>query len=409
MKLPINTLRNKGWFQGDMTIWMVLILLCSVSIIEVYSASSSMSYKSGVFWGPVLEHTMYVLFGIGTAFVFHLMNCKIFKPMSFIFIIISVGLLFYAMFFGQKINDGSRWISIAGRTIQPSEIAKLSTIVFIALLMTIRNKETGEAARGGVKLSLIVIFGMCLFIATENFSTAAMLFLVCFAMLWIAKTPSKVLLWILGVLGGLALTIFVTVKSMSPQTARNIGENISVLHRLPTWVSRLQKDHSLPENPDDYDVSNNQQVAHAQIAIATCGVIGKGPGKSVERDYLPQAFSDFIFAIIIEEGGIESAIFVLFLYLFLFYRSLRIASNCATRFPAYLVMGLSLMLVVQALINMAVAVGLAPVTGQPLPLISRGGTSTIISCIYIGMILSVSRTASKIKNEKELATVPVAE
>jgi cell division protein FtsW len=156
----------------------------------------------------------------------------------------------------------------------------------------------------------------------------------------------------------------------------------------------------LPENPQEYNTSNNVQVTHAQIAIATCGIVGRGPGNSIERDFLPQAFSDFIYAIIIEEGGIFSGGLVMFLYLLLLYRALRIAQRCKSLFPAYLIMGLSLMLVIQAMVNMAVAVGVFPVTGQPLPLISRGGTSTFVNCAYLGIMLSVSRSARQVEEDK---------
>ena len=156
------------------------------------------------------------------------------------------------------------------------------------------------------------------------------------------------------------------------------------LHRLPTWASRVRGHGNIPEDAADYDLTKNPQVTHAKIAIATCNVIGRGPGNSVERDFLPQSFSDFIYAIVIEELGLGGGAFVMFLYIVLLFRSARIASRCERNFPAFLVMGLSLMLVTQAMINMAVAVGVFPVTGQPLPLISKGGTSTLINCVYMG-------------------------
>ena len=174
-----------------------------------------------------------------------------------------------------------------------------------------------------------------------------------------------------------------------------------VFHRFATWRNRIMKHIGGEEvAPEDYDLDKDMQVAHANIAIVSSNIIGKGPGNSVERDYLPQAFSDFIYAIIIEEMGIIGAAVVVFLYIVLLYRAARIASRCENNFPAFLIMGLSLLLVIQAVFNMMVAVGLAPVTGQPLPLISKGGTSTIINCAYIGAILSVSRSAKmKIKEE----------
>ena len=174
----------------------------------------------------------------------------------------------------------------------------------------------------------------------------------------------------------------------------------SIFHRVPTWVGRLKGGYVPPADPKEYDITQNIQVTHAQIAIATCGITGRGPGNSIERDFLPQAYSDFIYAIIIEEGGIFCGGLVMFLYLLLLYRAFRIAQRCKSLFPAYLIMGLALMLVTHAMINMAVAVGLFPVTGQPLPLISRGGTSTFVNCAYLGIMLSVSRSARQIEEPK---------
>ena len=182
-----------------------------------------------------------------------------------------------------------------------------------------------------------------------------------------------------------------------------------MLHRFDTWKSRIDKFLDSKEvPPEDVDLDKDGQVAHANIAIATSNVIGKGPGNSVERDFLSQAFSDFIYAIIIEETGIVGATFVAMLYIILLFRTSRIASRCENNFPAFLAMGLALLLVTQALFNMCVAVGLAPVTGQPLPLVSKGGTSSVINCVYIGAILSVSRSAKRAATIRNESPKPVA-
>jgi len=180
------------------------------------------------------------------------------------------------------------------------------------------------------------------------------------------------------------------VTKEEPSTAGKL------FHRADTWKARIDKFlDSKPVAPEDVDLNKDAQVAHANIAIASSNIAGKGPGNSVERDFLSQAYSDFIYSIIIEEMGIEGAIAVAMLYIFLLFRVGRIANRCENNFPAFLAMGLAILLVIQALFNMMVAVGLAPVTGQPLPLISRGGTSTVINCVYLGIILSISRTAKK--------------
>lgn len=405
MEFPTTMIKSKGKLQGDMAVWMILFVLCAISLIEVYSASSNMSYKSGQYWRPVVEHGFYIFLGLVVTFGAHLVPCKIYKLVSVFLAIVSIGMLIYTLASGAQVNDAGRWMTIAGRTIQPSEFAKISTVGTVALFMATMRDSAGFISSNGIKWIGVLTAIMCGLIASENFSTAGLLFLIVILMLWIGRARTKVLLVIMVPLMTIAAVGYTGAKSMSKETANSIAESVPALHRLPTWVGRLQKGGSLPENPKDYDVASNQQVAHAQIAIATSNVVGRGPGKSIERDYLPQAFSDFIFAIIIEEGGIESATFVLLLYLFLLYRAFKIAGKCATRFPAYLVMGLSLMLVVQAMINMGVAVGLLPVTGQPLPLVSKGGTSTIITCFYIGMILSVSRSARQIE-EVQAALIP---
>jgi len=213
-------------------------------------------------------------------------------------------------------------------------------------------------------------------------------------MMFIGRIPLIQLGKLLGVLAILAICTISLVMITPKETLTKIPK----LHRLTTWKSRLSQfsgDHTKRLSPKDFDIDKNAQIAHAHIAIATSNIIGKFPGNSVERDFLSQAFSDFIYAIIIEEMGLIGGAFVILLYLILLFRASRIANRCERNFPAFLVLGLSLLLVTQAVVNMCVAVGILPVTGQPLPLISKGGTSTLINCAYIGMILSVSRFAKK--------------
>ncbi len=406
MGFNIQTYKTKGLLQGDITIWTALIALCVISVIEVYSASSGMSYKSGKYWQPMTEHGTFVLFGLFLTWIMHQIPCKLFKLFSLILIIVSFGMLIWALIAGAKTNDAGRWISIMGKTFQPSEFAKLAVIGFIAYIMSICRDEKNKISSLGLKMIAFVTMPFIVLIGMENFSTAGLLSLVIFVMLIIGEAPRKFMLTLVLGLFILIGSLGTIMYTMSQETATELGESISALHRLPTWVHRLHEDHSRPEDPNDYNVNDHQQVAHAKIAVATCNFVGKGPGKSVERDYLPQAFSDFIYAIIIEEGGIIFAVIVMSLYILLLYRGWKIASKCAKPFPAYLVMGLSFMLVLQAVVNMGVAVGLLPVTGQPLPLVSKGGTSYIITCMYVGMILSVSRSARKI--DEPVAQLAVA-
>jgi cell division protein FtsW len=239
-----------------------------------------------------------------------------------------------------------------------------------------------------------------------------LLFGVIFIMMFIGRVPMAQMGKLTGgivLIVGIFLTLVLTLGSMddqddnqqavtteaaaNAQADKDEGMVAKVFHRFGTWRNRLLNHSSRPEDPKEYSVRDNFQVAHSHFAIATSGIIGKGPGNSEEREYLPQAFSDFIFSIIIEEMGLIGAIAVVFLYIILLFRAARIAGRCENNFPAFLVMGLAVLLVAQAAINMMVAVGIGPVTGQPLPLVSKGGTSTLVSCAYIGAILSVSRSA----------------
>jgi len=395
MKLPSININSNRIMQGDATVWVILIILCMISLVEVYSASSVKSYGSGEFYRPVIEQGTYLLGGILVAWTLSKFPCMTFKILCAVGLLISIGALIFVLGAG-RINGAARWIRIAGITIQPSEFAKLTLVGFVSFaLATWRDKETGGASKYAFKWVAAATGLVCLLIVTENFSTAGIIFLVILLMCWYAQAPKK---WLITLCSTLVLFagLGLAVVKLVPRSAVEELSTKPGMHRTLTWYNRINSNHELPADPADYEITDrNIQVTHAQIAVASCNIIGKGPGQSVERDFLPQAFSDFIYAIIIEEGGIIAGFVVLSLYLLLLYRAMRIASRCKNRFPAYLVMGLALMLVTQALVNMAVAVGAMPVTGQPLPLVSKGGTSTFITCAYIGMILSVSHTAKQ--------------
>ncbi len=392
MVTPAKVLKKWSLFEGDKVIWMILFFLGMISIMEVYSASSNMSYKTGYYWKPILQHTSYFVIGVLATILVHKIPCRYFKLVPLVGIPLSLFLLIIAMF-TTKVNNASRWLEVGGIGFQPSEIAKGVLIAATAIILSSMRDEAG-AQRRAFKWIMFLSALICLLIVPENFSTAAMTFLVILIMMFIGGIPWKQLGALLGVIVISGAGLFSFLR-FAPESTIDTMSEWPGLHRLPTWVGRLQGQGEVPEDAADYDLSRNPQVAHAKIAIATCNVIGRGPGNSVERDFLPQSFSDFIYAIVIEELGLAGGAFVLFLYIVLLFRSARIAGRCERNFPAFLVMGLSLMLVTQALINMAVAVGVLPVTGQPLPLISKGGTSTMINCVYLGVILSVSRSAKK--------------
>ena len=397
-------------FKGDKVIWMVFFFLCMISIVEVFSASSNLTYKSQNYMGPIVFHTITIMIGAVVAVVTLNIPCRYFKLMTPFLLITTVVLLLWVLAAGERTGDASRWINIFGLTFQPSEIAKGTIVLATAQILSAMQRENG-ADKKAFKYILCIVVPIAFLIMVENLSTAALLCTVVYLMMIIGRVPFLQLAKLAGVVVGLALVGLLLImavgndnnvsvdKAQTEQVVTAPKEKTKIeklLHRADTWKSRIKKFSNKEEiTPDKYDLDKDAQVAHANIAIVSSNIIGKGPGQSVERDFLSQAFSDFIFAIVIEELGIIGATGVVFLYIVLLYRTARIASRCENNFPAFLAMGLALLLVIQASFNMLVAVGIAPVTGQPLPLISKGGTSTIINCAYIGVILSVSRSAKK--------------
>lgn len=398
-------------FKGDKVIWIVFFMLCMISLVEVFSASSNLTYKSNNFIMPIMKHAIMLAVGGFIAVVITNIPCRYFKLATPFLILISVATLLWVLFAGESINGANRVIEIAGQTFQPSEIAKGTIILSEAQILSAMQTERG-ADRKAFKHILVIALPMIFLIGLENLSTALLLFASMFLLMFIGRVPWIQLGKLAGICVGLALMGILLIEIVGDDTKvedskltkvekvekpkKERGAIEKMFHRADTWKARINKFTDNTEvDPQDYDLDKDAQVAHANIAIVSSNVIGKGPGNSVERDFLAQAFSDFIYAIIIEEMGLFGATLVVFLYIVLLFRTARIANRCDNNFPAFLCMGLALMLVIQASANMLVAVGIVPVTGQPLPLISKGGTSTIINCAYIGAILSVSRTAKK--------------
>lgn len=408
-------------FKGDKVIWMVFFFLCIISVIEVYSASSQLTYKDGSYLAPVLKHIGILLMGIFCMVITLNIKCKYFKIVTPFLLIVSFIMLLWALIGGDKTNEAARWVGFGFLKFQPSEIAKGTLVLATAQILSALQTEKG-ADRHAFGYILFVCAWIIPLILVENFSTAALLCVVIFMMMVLGRVPLQQLGKLLGVVV-LFVAVFIGVimffgKTEQPanpdqtlvqqveqlnddgtvqvQTEQEESAFKKIFHRFDTWKARIEKFFDRTEvSPAEFDLDKDGQVGHANIAIATSNIVGKGPGNSVERDFLSQAFSDFIYAIIIEETGIVGAVFVAMLYIILLFRTGRIANRCENNFPAFLAMGIALLLVTQALFNMCVAVGLAPVTGQPLPLISKGGTSTMINCMYIGVILSISRSAKK--------------
>jgi len=383
----------KDLFKGDKVIWIIFLFLCLISIVEVFSAASTLTYKSGDHWGPITQHSVILMVGAFIVVLVHNIPCKYFSVLPFFLLPISCILLLIVMVMGNYVNGAARWMNFFGVQFQPSELAKMAVIIVTAFILSKFQEENGAHPKA-FKYIMWILGIVFILIAPENGSTAALLAGVVFLMMLIGRVPWKQIGKLVGIVG-LGLALLVSVIVIIPPS---VYENIPGTHRFSTWQSRIkgfaEDKGAIPAAK--FDIDKDAQIAHANIAIATSNIIGKMPGNSVQRDFLSQAFSDFIFAIVIEELGLLGGAFIVMLYLWLLIRAGRIAKRCDKHFPAFLIMGIALLLVSQAMLNMMVAVGLFPVTGQPLPLISKGGTSTLINCAYIGMILSVSRyVASK--------------
>jgi cell division protein FtsW len=399
----------KKYLRGDATLWIVFIMLCIVSIIEMYSASSTLAYKAANHTAPMLRHVGFLAGGALIAVLVHLIPFRYIRLISYLVLVLSVFMLILVLFKGKSENDASRWLVIGGFNFQPSELAKLSVIIVAAdFISRIKNPKTDEKK---YFWSTVIMLGIiCPLILLENFSTAVILFGVVFIMMFIGRVSIKRL----GILAGaILMTIILGFGAIKAIPQEKMPK---AFDRAYTWTARIDR---FTENSDDeeskYEITDeNRQVQHGRIAIARGGIFGVFPGNSIERDYLPQAYSDFIYAIIVEEMGLVGGIFVILLYLILLFRAGRIATESPTVFPAVLVIGLSLMIVIQSFVSMSVATSLGPVTGQPLPLISRGGTSILITCIYFGIIFGITRQlkeggqpVDETMDEKEEDKIPV--
>ncbi|MCC8143369.1 MAG: FtsW/RodA/SpoVE family cell cycle protein [Tannerellaceae bacterium] len=394
-------------FKGDRVIWLIFMFLCVISVVEVFSATSTLAYKNANHWGPIARHASMLSGGFVMALILSHIPSKYFRGLV-VLLPVSIFMLAITPFFGVKTNDASRWLQFFGIQFQPSELAKLSLVIFIAFVLSKRSKFTENQMFNYISAGALLT---CLLIFPQNFSTAFMLFGVSFLMMFIGQLPMLKL----GKLAGVLLLCMALLGTLLVVTPAGVLKSIP---RAATWKERINEfTHKEKHTDGDYVITDdNYQVAHAKIAIARGGIFGQLPGHGQQRDFLPQAYSDFIYAIIFEELGFVGAMFILALYLMLLVRVGMIARKCGDKlFPKFLVLGCGLLIVIQAMFNMAVAVGLFPVTGQPLPLVSRGGTSTVITCLYFGIILSVSRFGAGMGDEKdelpeeEMALQPVSE
>lgn len=375
----------KNLFKGDKVVWIIYLLLCLISIIEVFSASSTLTYKSGEHWGPITTHMLLLMTGTVVVIIAHNIPTRWFKAFNAL-LPLSWAMLIAVFIIGALTNGAKRWIDLGFFRFQPSEVAKMATIITVAYILSRLQEENGANKRA-FKYILWVTGITCALIFTENLSTALLLATTVLLLMFIGRVPFKQLGSLVGIAVGFVLICVTIIEKVPAQTWDDIG-----LHRMTTWQSRLENHFSGEEIPAaKFDIDKDAQIAHANIAIASSHVLGKGPGNSVQRDFLSQAFSDFIYAIIIEELGLVGGACVALLYILLLTRIAKIVRKCDNTYFSLMIIGFGTLIVLQAMFNMLVAVGIIPVTGQPLPMISKGGTSTLINSAYIGLILAVSR------------------
>lgn len=370
-------------------IWIIAMLLAAISLLSVYSSISSLAYKhyDGNTFYYLFKHGLMLGVGMLIIYYVHRVRFKYFSRLSQLAVWISLILLALTLIFGANINEASRWLTIPiiNQNIQPSDLAKIALITFVARGLAQRQEFIGRFKEGVLPI-LIPIALICGLILPANFSTAAILFGVCLILMFVGRVAIKHIALVVGAgVAGFALMLLLS------------GVFPDLLPRAETWKNRIVNF----QNPDD---EANYQIDHAMMAIQAGGILPKGPGHGDSRNYLPHPYSDMIYAFIIEEyGSILGGVGLLLLYLILLYRAIRIAGKCDRLFGSLMVIGLTFSIVFQALINMSVAVKLIPVTGQPMPLVSMGGTSTWLTCLALGMILSVSRAVDE-QDEPEKKT-----
>jgi cell division protein FtsW len=391
--------------KGDKVIWTIVILLAVVSLLAVYSSTGLLAYKmyKGNTEVYLFKQFAFILMGVLVIYFAHQVNYTIYSNVATILFLVSIPLLLYTLFFGVSLNEGSRWIRlpIINLTFQTSDLAKLALFMYLSRLLS-RKQDTIKDFRTGFLPVITPVAVVCLLIAPANLSTALLIGATSLMLLFIGRVSAKHLLLTLGV-ALIPVIILISAAMIRHRidngvTQKPVKENRSRLFvRVDTWINRVE---TFMYGGKEDNNEDNYQVNQAKIAIAKGGLVGLGPGNSQQRNFLPHPYSDFIYAIIIEEYGLIGGTLIVFIYLVFLLRSIRIFRRCPFAFGAFLALGLSFTLVIQALANMAVNVNLFPVTGVTLPLVSMGGSSFLFTCLAIGIILSVARNVEQAEGEQ---------
>jgi len=398
----MNWIQRNIVLKGDKTIWLIVLLLSIVSLLAVYSSTGLLAFKkvSGNTEHFLFKHFIVLCGGATIMYVTSNLPYTLYAKLARFFYLLSIPLLIFTLFMGTNLNDANRWITlpIIGMTFQTSDFAKIALILFLARQIS-KNQETIHEWRGTVIPLVVIVILVCGLIFPANFSTAALLFFTSMVIMFIGRVSVKHLAKIVGI-ALICLTLFFAV-------AHAVGYK----GRIETWINRIMTFAGYNDNKSDSKNAKvefsdeDYQAQQAKIAIATGGFLGKGPGNSEQRNFLPHPYSDFIFAIIIEEYGLVGGAFVLILYLLFFYRALLIVKRTEKAFAAMITVGFAFSMVFQALINMGVAVGVFPVTGQTLPLLSMGGSSIIFTSFAFGVILSVSNSIDNNEKSEDLSAI----
>jgi len=380
----------KKYFKGDPVIWIVILLLSIFSLLAVYSSTGSLAYRfqGGNTSYYILKHATILAMGIAITYVTHLIPYKYFSRIAQVLLVLAIPLLIVTLIYGVTRNQAARWLSVPGLglTFQTSDIAKLAIVMYIARILA-KKQENIKDFKTAFKPIVIPLLVVCVLVLPANLSTSMLIFATAFILMFIGRINLKHLFGMVAVIV-LLLGAFIFI-ALSYDWQGRIG----------TWKNRI-------ENYASSDGTDNYQVSQAKIAIVSGGLVKLRPGKSIQRNFLPHPYSDFIYAIIIEEYGLVGGAGVLILYLWLLFRSAVLVKKSSRTFPAFLAIGLAVMITFQAIINMAVVVNLLPVTGQPLPMISMGGSSLLFTCVALGIIQSVSRG---IKQQQEMSENIVTE
>jgi len=399
--------------RGDKYIWGIVVLLSLISILVVYSATGSLAYKmyKGNTSVYLFKQVSFSLVGLVLIYFLHRINYTIFSKVATILFLVSIPLLLYTLFFGAKINDGSRWIKlpIINMTVQTSDFAKLALFMYISRLLSKKQEVIKDFKKGFIPIVTPVLI-ICALIMPANLSNALLTGATALLLMFIGRVSLKHIFLTIGVaLIPVAIIIAVSMLTYDGKQKDDLkkpvmAEKVKSFGRFGTWVKRVQDFMYARDNETPY------QVQQAKIAIANGSIlVGLGPGNSRQRNFLPQAYNDFIYSIIIEEYGLLGGALMIFIYLVFLYRCIRIFRRCPYAFGAFLALGLSFTLVIQAVANMAVNVNLVPVTGVTLPLVSMGGSSFLFTCGAIGIVLSVARNVEQMEGKAELIPQPTEE